>query len=284
LSSFQNCFIHAKIIQMTSCFPSMHHAARGTATTQSHIAARRQELDQHHLSKKSTRNKSNCPTITATATCQRCNKKRLVRFGILAMALLMHCCFFDMNDASSSSSTRRRRSVYYYCHAFHPTSFHVRKRRSSSMKQQLRRPMATSSFAVSLLSSSVEEEENMDESVLLLSDGSFVKETFQERYGSSSSSLSSSSSSSLSSQQTPQPPAVLPDWLIQKCADCGWTHPTRIQQRALDVICVDKRDAIIQAETGSGECLYMIIWIVVRRCWCCCDVVYMSCQKQLRSV
>jgi hypothetical protein len=221
---------------------SMHRGTLPQGQTQS--PRNRPEKWYHHYSKASNKIEAHCPTITTTTTtttpsCQRWNKKQLVRFGLLAMSLLIHHRL-DVNDISST----RRRS-FYYCHAFQPdsissSSFHARKRKPSSKWGHQLRPTTITSLAMSR--SSVEEE-NMDEG--FLSDGSFVEQTFQERYGSSSSSSS-------------QPP-VLPDWLIQKCNDCGWTHPTRIQQRALDVICVDKRDAIIQAETGSGKRIRQVV-------------------------
>jgi superfamily II DNA/RNA helicase len=52
---------------------------------------------------------------------------------------------------------------------------------------------------------------------------------------------------------------VLPDWLLQKCEDCGWERPTLIQEKALDVILRDRRDAIVQAETGSGKTLAYLL-------------------------
>lgn len=66
-------------------------------------------------------------------------------------------------------------------------------------------------------------------------DGVLVADSFRTRYGS-----------------------VLPEWLLQKCEDCGWTHPTRIQERVLDAVLLDDdkaTDAIVQAETGASVAL-----------------------------
>lgn len=68
------------------------------------------------------------------------------------------------------------------------------------------------------------------------SDGNLVDETFRERYSD-----------------------VLPEWLLEKCDECGWERPTKIQEKALDTILIDKRDAIIQAETGSGKTLAYLL-------------------------
>jgi superfamily II DNA/RNA helicase len=70
----------------------------------------------------------------------------------------------------------------------------------------------------------------------ILSDGSLSAESFESRYA-----------------------AVLPSWLIQKCAECGWTHPSRIQEKALDAILFERRDAVVQAETGSGKTLAYLL-------------------------
>jgi superfamily II DNA/RNA helicase len=75
-----------------------------------------------------------------------------------------------------------------------------------------------------------------NDATIILSDGQLVEESFQELYGS-----------------------YLPSWLIEKCNECGWTHPSRIQQSALDAILIDKKDAIIQAETGSGKTLSYLL-------------------------
>jgi hypothetical protein len=216
--------------RMTMSF-SMY-GSRAQGQTESHARRELHHHHHHHAQELASREAKFPSTKTRSLTCQRLNvNRRAPRFGILAAALLLllHLCL-DMNDASS----RRRRSSY--CHAFQPAgstsaSFHARNRRLST------RPRTTSLSS----SASAVEEESVDDNAAFLSDGNFVEETFQERYGSSSSQL-----------------PVLPDWLIRKCNECGWTHPPRIQQRALDVICVDKRDAIIQAETGSGELNVMV--------------------------
>jgi superfamily II DNA/RNA helicase len=52
----------------------------------------------------------------------------------------------------------------------------------------------------------------------------------------------------------------LPSWLLQRCQDLGYIHPTRIQTAALDVILDEnKPDVVIQAETGSGKTLCYLL-------------------------
>ncbi|GAX23124.1 hypothetical protein FisN_33Lh012 [Fistulifera solaris] len=53
----------------------------------------------------------------------------------------------------------------------------------------------------------------------------------------------------------------LPSWLLQRCQDLGYIHPTRIQIAALDVLLLDehKPDVVIQAETGSGKTLCYLL-------------------------
>jgi len=74
------------------------------------------------------------------------------------------------------------------------------------------------------------------------SDGDLVAQSFRERYSD-----------------------VLPEWLLAKCAACGWTHPTRIQERVLDVVLRDATvDCIVQAETGSGKTLAFLLPALAR--------------------
>ncbi|GAX28710.1 hypothetical protein FisN_33Hh012 [Fistulifera solaris] len=52
----------------------------------------------------------------------------------------------------------------------------------------------------------------------------------------------------------------LPSWLLQRCQDLGYIHPTRIQTAALDVVLQEnKPDVVIQAETGSGKTLCYLL-------------------------
>lgn len=84
----------------------------------------------------------------------------------------------------------------------------------------------------SLLLLTKAEQDQIDE----LSDGVLTDESFADRYGS-----------------------ALPDWLLQKCTECGYTYPTKIQQRALDAILLEKQDAVVQAQTGSGKTLTYLL-------------------------
>ena len=51
----------------------------------------------------------------------------------------------------------------------------------------------------------------------------------------------------------------LPNWLLARAKECGWDHPTLIQTKALDAILKDKKDVIVQAETGSGKTLSYLL-------------------------
>jgi superfamily II DNA/RNA helicase len=46
----------------------------------------------------------------------------------------------------------------------------------------------------------------------------------------------------------------LPEWLLEKCEECGFKFPTLIQERALDCFFNDDPNSmVIQAQTGSGK-------------------------------
>jgi len=50
----------------------------------------------------------------------------------------------------------------------------------------------------------------------------------------------------------------LPEWLIGRAAECGWMHPTLVQERALDAIFLGN-DVVIQSQTGSGKTLSYLL-------------------------
>lgn len=53
---------------------------------------------------------------------------------------------------------------------------------------------------------------------------------------------------------------TLPTWLTDKCAECGWTHPTRMQEKVLDAVFNDQiTDVIVQGETGCGKTLAFLL-------------------------
>lgn len=54
----------------------------------------------------------------------------------------------------------------------------------------------------------------------------------------------------------------LPPWLLQRLEENDWTHPTQIQRAALDALLIDKLDAVIQAQTGSGKTLSYLLPIL----------------------
>jgi superfamily II DNA/RNA helicase len=80
----------------------------------------------------------------------------------------------------------------------------------------------------------LQEEDHADDKY---GDGVLVSDTFRTRYSN-----------------------TLPSWLIDKCAECGWTHPTRIQEKVLDAMLTDcTTDAIVQGETGCGKTLAFLL-------------------------
>jgi superfamily II DNA/RNA helicase len=53
---------------------------------------------------------------------------------------------------------------------------------------------------------------------------------------------------------------TLPSWLLDKCAECGWIHPTQVQAKVLDAILLDTQtDLVVQSETGSGKTLAFLL-------------------------
>ena len=53
---------------------------------------------------------------------------------------------------------------------------------------------------------------------------------------------------------------LLPEWLLEKCDECGWTYPTRIQAKVLDAVLSNgSSDVIVQSETGSGKTLAFLL-------------------------
>eukprot|EP00964_Phaeocystis_antarctica_P073108 scaffold44825_cov67-Phaeocystis_antarctica.AAC.2 len=53
----------------------------------------------------------------------------------------------------------------------------------------------------------------------------------------------------------------LPEWLIARAAELGYTNPTPVQQETLDTV-LDGHDAIVQAKTGSGKTLAYLLPIL----------------------
>lgn len=52
----------------------------------------------------------------------------------------------------------------------------------------------------------------------------------------------------------------IPQWLLEKCVECGFISPTLIQQRALDCLFQDGPNSmVIQAQTGSGKTLTYLL-------------------------
>jgi len=76
-------------------------------------------------------------------------------------------------------------------------------------------------------------------------DGTLSDETFDELY------------STGSDQQ------IIPSWLTSRCSECGWTNPTLVQQRSIDVI-LKGSDVVIQAQTGSGKTLSYLLPLLAR--------------------
>ena len=57
----------------------------------------------------------------------------------------------------------------------------------------------------------------------------------------------------------------LPEWLLEKCTECGWIKPTLIQQRALDTLFIEQPNSVvIQAQTGSGKTLTYLLPLLAK--------------------
>lgn len=51
---------------------------------------------------------------------------------------------------------------------------------------------------------------------------------------------------------------TLPEWILEKAHDCGYVHPTRIQQRVLDSILREQAsDLVVHAQTGRYVLSYI---------------------------
>lgn len=100
--------------------------------------------------------------------------------------------------------------------------------------------------ALRLLPDGDDEEDDDDD---LYGDGVLISDTFRDRYSN-----------------------TLPTWLVDKCVECGWTHPTRIQAKVLDALLLlpnndngdhqtaTRTDAVVvQSETGSGKTLAFLL-------------------------
>ena len=74
----------------------------------------------------------------------------------------------------------------------------------------------------------------------LLSDGQLSNSTFQQLYADH-----------------------LPSWLLQRCTETGYLHPTRIQELALPTL-FQGHDTVVQAETGSGKTLCYVLPALAR--------------------
>ena len=107
---------------------------------------------------------------------------------------------------------------------------------------------------------------------------SFLSETAPSQQNTDEKPLQSTSDASLLSTSTFSDHIPnLPDWLLQRCLDCGWHHPTVIQQRAWQAISSEVRDkndnddgsrrhrhadVVLQAQTGSGKTLAFLVPIL----------------------
>jgi superfamily II DNA/RNA helicase len=56
----------------------------------------------------------------------------------------------------------------------------------------------------------------------------------------------------------------LPSWLEQRCSDCGWNHPTLIQQKVWQALSSSPSSSslIVQAQTGSGKTLAYLLPLI----------------------
>lgn len=55
-------------------------------------------------------------------------------------------------------------------------------------------------------------------------------------------------------EQLVPPPNTLPDWLLNRCVELGYTSPTIVQEASLPAVFAGE-DVVLQAQTGSGKTL-----------------------------
>ena len=98
-------------------------------------------------------------------------------------------------------------------------------------------------------------------------DGNLIPETFSDLYSLQNVNIQSDDVSPINSQP------YLPQWLIDRTSKLGFTNPTLMQQRALDILLprtteveneVVPRDVIIHAQTGSGKTLAYLLPLLSR--------------------
>eukprot|EP00978_Attheya_sp_CCMP212_P027594 scaffold92866_cov49-Attheya_sp.AAC.2 len=130
--------------------------------------------------------------------------------------------------------------------------------RASNSQINAFRSLRPPSFAISSVSSVSSYE--------TFGDGALSDTSFAELYG------NNTASSALSGNDLSNPEEAgsssrddmwLPEWLTSRCDECGWTYPTLIQERALDVI-LGGKDCVVQAQTGSGKTLCYLLPLLAR--------------------
>jgi superfamily II DNA/RNA helicase len=97
-------------------------------------------------------------------------------------------------------------------------------------------------------------------------DGALSDTSFAELYGNNTARSALSGNDLSNSEETVsslRDDRWLPEWLTSRCDECGWTYPTLIQERALDVI-LDGKDCVVQAQTGSGKTLCYLLPLLAR--------------------
>lgn len=157
---------------------------------------------------------------------------------------IMNCSFINSKVSANS---------FYAHHQFafthqHRTLSYIRRRRSSSTTQ-----ISLSSYET-------------------WGDGNLIPESFSDLY-SLQNVHTNNANDDIESDVSPKSKPYLPQWLIDRTSKLGFTNPTLMQQRALDILLprtteveneVVPRDVIIHAQTGSGKTLAYLLPLLSR--------------------
>jgi len=156
----------------------------------------------------------------------------------------INCTFIISKVSANSFCAHQHHHEFAFTHQHNTLSYYTRRRRRSS-----------SSTTQRSLSSSYE----------TWGDGNLIPETFSDLY--------SLQNASDDISPTVQSQPYLPQWLIDRTSKLGFTNPTLLQQRALDILLlrtteveseVVPRDVIIHAQTGSGKTLAYLLPLLSR--------------------
>jgi len=157
-------------------------------------------------------------------------------------------CTFIISKVSANSFCAHREFAFTHQHNI---LSYTRRRRSSSSTTQIS------------LSSSYE----------TWGDGNLIPETFSDLYSLQNVHTNNANDNVESDDVSLQSQPYLPQWLIDRTSKLGFTNPTLLQQRALDILLprtteveseVVPRDVIIHAQTGSGKTLAYLLPLLSR--------------------